>query len=52
MTKRKSEQVPEAMQRKFEEITKLTDSFCSQYLNSEYAELARQLTAALCASQN
>ena len=36
------------MQAKFEEITKLTDAFCSQYLNAEYAQMSRQLAAALC----
>jgi hypothetical protein len=36
------------MQAKFEEITKLTDTFCSQYLNTEYAEMSRQLAAVLC----
>ena len=35
------------MQGKFEEITNLTDAFCSQYLNAEYAEMSRQLAAAL-----
>ena len=48
MTKPKNEKVPKQMQAKFEEITSLTDAFCSQYLNSEYAEISRQLTAALC----
>jgi hypothetical protein len=44
----KSETVPEAMRSKFEEITQLTDAFCTQYLNQEYAQLCRYLTAALC----
>ncbi len=44
----KSETVPEAMQAKFAELTGLTDEFCKQYLNDEYALLCRQLTAALC----
>ncbi len=48
MTKSVSEKVPEQMRAKFEEITNLTDNFCSQYLTPEYAELSRQLTAALC----
>jgi len=42
------EKVPRQMQDKFEEITNLTDAFCSQYLNNEYAEMSRQLAAALC----
>ncbi|NBD33433.1 MAG: hypothetical protein GVY17_10820 [Cyanobacteria bacterium] len=36
------------MQGKFEEITALTDAFCVQHLNDEYADLSRKLTAALC----
>lgn len=48
MVKAKSEKVPQALQAKFEEITKLTDNFCQDNLNQEYADLARQLTAALC----
>ena len=42
------EKVPKQMQGKFEEITRLTDAFCSQYLNAEYAFMSRQLAAALC----
>ncbi len=41
------EKVPKQMQGKFEEIIQLTDAFCSQYLNAEYAEMSRQLAAAL-----
>lgn len=48
MTKPTSEKVPQPMQAKFEEITKLTDDFCADYLSQEYAELSRQLAAALC----
>ena len=48
MTKPAGKKVPKQMQSKFEEITALTDAFCSAYLNTEYAELSRQLTAALC----
>jgi hypothetical protein len=44
----KSESVPKEMQAKFEEITNLTDTFCTKYLNEEYAQLCRQLAAALC----
>jgi hypothetical protein len=36
------------MQSKFEAITALTEAFCQQHLNEEYAQLARQVTAALC----
>jgi hypothetical protein len=48
MAKPAGEKVPKQMQAKFEEITHLTDAFCSQYLNTEYAEMSRQLAAALC----
>jgi len=43
----KSEKVPKKMQDTYETITGLTDPFCKEYLNEEYAQLARQLTAAL-----
>ena len=48
MAKPAGEKVPKQMQGKFEEIANLTDAFCSQDLNAEYAEMARQLAAALC----
>lgn len=48
MAKSTGEKVPQAMQSKFAEITALTDAFCQTHLNSEYAELSRKLTAALC----
>ncbi len=48
MTKSTGDKVPKQMQPKFEEITALTDAFCSTYLNTEYAEMSRKLTAALC----
>lgn len=44
----KSESVSKEMQAKFEEITRVTDTFCTKHLNEEYAQLCRQLTAALC----
>jgi hypothetical protein len=44
----KSENVPESMRAKFEELTRLTDNFCKEHLNDEYAQLCRYLTAALC----
>jgi hypothetical protein len=43
-----SQQVPKEMQARFEEITQLTDAFSQAYLNEEYAQLCRQLTATLC----
>lgn len=44
----KSESVPKEMQAKFEEVTNLTDTFCTKFLFEEYAQMCRQLTAALC----
>lgn len=40
--------VPASMKGRYEEITQLTDVFCGQHLNAEYADLCRQMTAALC----
>lgn len=36
------------MRAKFAEITALTEEFCQQHLNAEYAQFCRYLTAALC----
>jgi hypothetical protein len=48
MAKRtKSERVPAEMRSKFEAIVSITDAFCSEILNDEYALLARQAAAAL-----
>lgn len=44
----KSENVPEKMKKKYEEIVKITDKFSAEYLNEEYAQLIREATAALC----
>lgn len=44
----KSEKVPKKMQEKFDDIVALTDQFCEEYLDEEYAQLARYATAALC----
>ena len=40
--------VPKDMQVRFEEISQLTDAFCHTYLNDEYTQLSRELTATLC----
>lgn len=45
---KKSENVPQAMQEKYQAIIELTDSFANEHLNEEYAQLIRCLTAALC----
>lgn len=44
----KSERVPEKMRAKFDAIVALTDQVCQEHLDKEYAQLARQATAALC----
>ena len=43
-----SERVPKTMRAKFEEIVAITDRVCQEYLDEEYAQLARYATAALC----
>ncbi|MDX2097829.1 MAG: plasmid pRiA4b ORF-3 family protein [Leptolyngbyaceae cyanobacterium bins.59] len=44
----KSENVPKAMEEKFNSIIELTDEFARQHLNEEYAQMIRQAAAALC----
>jgi hypothetical protein len=49
MSKRSTSQnVPKEMQARFDEITRLTDSFSEAHLNDEYKDHIRQLTAMLC----
>jgi Domain of unknown function (DUF6398) len=43
-----SQNVPKEMQARFDEITQLTDAFSLAYLNDEYTQACRQLTATLC----
>ena len=43
-----SQQVPKDLQARFDEITHLTDTFSQKYLNDEYAQICRELTATLC----
>ncbi len=45
--KTKSLSVPEAMQARYAEITALTDAFCLEKLNQEYARICREMTATL-----
>lgn len=45
---KKTEKVPAKMREKFDAIVTLTDNVCQEHLNEEYAQLARQATAALC----
>ena len=44
----KSEKVPKQMQRVFDAVVALTDTFCKDHLNEEYRHLARRATAAMC----
>lgn len=44
----RSTSVPKEWQEYYRTLTGLTDDFCRQHLNDEYAELARQALAALC----
>jgi hypothetical protein len=39
--------VPRKMRDKYDAITEITDEICDQHLNAEYADLAREMTAAL-----
>lgn len=48
MDKQGEERVPKQMQPKYEEIVSLTDAFCQEHLNEEYAQMSRKLVAALC----
>ncbi len=43
-----SQRVPKDMQACFDAVTLLTDGFAQRYLNDEYAQLCRELTATLC----
>jgi Domain of unknown function (DUF6398) len=43
-----SQNVPKEMQERFNEITQLTDAFSHEYLDDEYTQLCRELTATLC----
>ncbi|WP_268119852.1 DUF6398 domain-containing protein [Methylobacter sp. YRD-M1] len=43
-----TEQVPAALQGKYDEIVALTDQFCQQHLNEEYRSLCRRMAAKLC----
>ena len=43
----KASSVPAQMKSTFESIAERTDEFCREYLNDEYAQLSRELVAAL-----
>lgn len=46
-TQPKNMSVPASMQSRFQEITTLTDAFCTDKLNEEYKHLCQKLTATL-----
>ena len=46
--KKNSLSVPAALMPIYENLVGLTEEFCEQHLNAEYAELCRQMAAALC----
>lgn len=39
--------VPKKMREKYEAVTGITDEFCREHLNEEYADLSRKMAAAL-----
>jgi hypothetical protein len=45
---KKSENVPKAMQEKYQAVIEITDSFSRENLNDEYGQLIRYAVAALC----
>ncbi len=45
--KAKSETVPAALKPQYDEIVAILDGLCTQHLNAEYAQVARQMTATL-----
>lgn len=47
MAKRDPLKVPDSMQELYDEIVAISDAFCKEHFNDEYAEMARKMTAAL-----
>jgi hypothetical protein len=47
-TKAEKPSVPTAMQERYQQLVALTDAFCRDHLNDDYAQLARKAIAALC----
>jgi len=45
--KTNSLKVPESMQALYDEITAVSDAFCKEHLNEEYAKMACKMTATL-----
>ncbi len=46
-TASKSQKVPQQLRPRFDAVVEITDRFCSENLNEEYAQLARQAAAGL-----
>ena len=47
MSVKRSESVPKTMQERYDEIVVLTDAFCAEHMNQEYAAVCRQMAAKL-----
>jgi hypothetical protein len=47
MAEKNTLKVPDSMQAVYDQITGISDAFCREYLNEEYAELARKMAATL-----
>ena len=47
MAEQNKESVPKQLRPLFESMAGLTDAFCREHLNDEYAQLCRRLAAAL-----
>jgi hypothetical protein len=48
MVSSQTRSIPVKLRPTFEKIVAMTDAVCREHLNEEYAELCRELTAALC----
>ena len=48
MAREKQPSVPAALRPTYEALVAITDAVCRAHLNDEYADLAREMTAALC----
>ncbi len=48
MKTRKAYSVPKEQQALYDQLTGLTDAFCSAHLDAEYVDMCRAMTAALC----
>jgi hypothetical protein len=47
MPNQKNLKIPERMRPRYDEIVRLTDAFCKEHLNDEYAEFCRKMAAKL-----